>query len=123
MSMWNFMSKAFFYLDLCRGALSDPLPVPGAWSDKNIPGQIGLNVSIGKVMKTQEMLKFVPDHLKTKKLCKHAVKKLPYLIRYVPDGYKTQQICDKAILENGGTLKSIPDRCKNQEMCNNEVDN
>ena len=36
------------------------------------------------------MLKLVPDHLKTKKLCKHAVKKLPFVIRSVPDGYKTQ---------------------------------
>ena len=43
-----------------------------------------------------------------KKMCKYAVKKLPFLIRYVPDQYKTQQMCDKAILENGGTLKSVP---------------
>ena len=40
------------------------------------------------------MLKFVPDYLKTKKLCKHAVKKLPYLLRYASDRYKT---CDKAM--------------------------
>ena len=51
------------------------------------------------------MLKFVPDYLKTKKMCKHAVKKLPYLSRYVLDQYKTQQMCDKAILKNGGTSK------------------
>ena len=31
------------------------------------------------------MLKFVPDDLKTKKLWKHTVKKLPYLLKYVPD--------------------------------------
>ena len=31
------------------------------------------------------MLKFVFDHLKTKKMCKHAVKKLPNLLRYVHD--------------------------------------
>ena len=49
-----------------------------------------LNINIGTVMKNPEMLKFVPDHLKTKKMCKHAVKKLPYLLRYVPDQYKTQ---------------------------------
>ena len=30
-------------------------------------------------MKNIEMLKFVPDHLKTEKICKYAVKKLPYL--------------------------------------------
>ena len=33
-----------------------------------------LNISIGTVMRNLEMLKFVPDHLKTKKICKHAVK-------------------------------------------------
>ena len=44
------------------------------------------------------MLKFVPVHLKTKKMCKHAVKKLPYLLKYVHDQLKTQQMCDKAIL-------------------------
>ena len=36
-----------------------------------------LNISTGTVMKSPEVLKFVPDHLKTKKLCKHTVKKLP----------------------------------------------
>ena len=58
-----------------------------------------INISIGTVMKNAEMLKFVPDHLKTKKICKHAVKKLPYLLRYVPDQYKAQQLCDTATLK------------------------
>ena len=35
-----------------------------------------LDFSIGTVMKNPEMIKFVPDHLKNKKMCKHAVKKL-----------------------------------------------
>ena len=80
-----------------------------------------LNVSIGTVMKNSEMLKFVPEHLKTKKMCKHAVKKLPYLLRYVL--FQTQKMCHEAILENGGILKSVPYCYKNQEMCNNAVDN
>ena len=33
-----------------------------------------VNISIGTVMRNPEMLKAVPDHLKTKKMCKHAVK-------------------------------------------------
>ena len=33
-----------------------------------------LNISIGTVMKNPEMLKFIPDHLKTKKMCKDSVK-------------------------------------------------
>ena len=62
-----------------------------------------LKFNIGTVMKNPEMLKFVLDHLKTKKMCNHAVKKLPCLLRYVPGRYKTQQMCNKPILENGGT--------------------
>ena len=42
-------------------------------------------------MKNLEMLKFASYYLKTKKMCKHTVKKLPYLLRYVPDQYKTRQ--------------------------------
>ena len=54
------------------------------WGDKNNP----------------EMLKFVPDHLKTKKMFKNAVKKLPFFIMYVPDRYKIQQMCDKVSLKS-----------------------
>ena len=34
----------------------------------------------------------VPDHLRIKQMCKHAVKNLPYLLRYVPDKNRTQQM-------------------------------
>ena len=44
-----------------------------------------LNISIGTVMRNQETLKFVLDHLKNRKMCKHAVKNLLYRLRYVPD--------------------------------------
>ena len=37
-----------------------------------------LNISIRAVMKNSETLEFVPDHLKTKKICKHAVKKITF---------------------------------------------
>ena len=80
-----------------------------------------INISIGTVMKNAEMLKFVSDHLKTKKICKHALKNLPCLLRYVPDQYKTRQVCDKAFLENGGVLKFVLDCYKIQEMYNKAV--
>ena len=41
-------------------------------------------ISIGTIMKDPEMLKFVADYFKTKKMCKHTVKRLPFLIRSVP---------------------------------------
>ena len=48
------------------------------------------------------MLKFVPDYLKTRKMCKRTVQKLPDLLRHVPDQCKFQKMCDK--VENGETL-------------------
>ena len=36
-----------------------------------------LNINIGAAMKNLEMLKFIPDHLKTKNMCKYPTKKLP----------------------------------------------
>ena len=47
-------------------------------------------ISIGTVMKNPELLKLVPDHLKTNKMCKNAVEKLSLVKRYVPDQYKIQ---------------------------------
>ena len=70
-------------------------------------------ISIGARIKNPEMLRFVPDHLKTKKMCKNAVKKMLLVVRYVPDQYKTQEMCDRVILENGGTLMFVPDCYKN----------
>ena len=61
------------------------------------------------------MLRLAPNHLKTKRMCTHAVKKLPFVIAYVPDRYKAQGVCDTAILKNGGTLKSAPDSYKNKK--------
>ena len=50
------------------------------------------------------MLRLSLDHLKTKKMCKHAIKNLPFIIKYVPDLYKTQRMCNKDILENSRML-------------------
>ena len=66
-----------------------------------------VKISIGTVMRNPDVLNFVPDHLETKQMCKHKVKKLPFVIRYVPDQYKSKQMC--AILENYGTLESVPE--------------
>ena len=35
-----------------------------------------LKISIGAIIKNQEMLRVFVDHLKTKKMCKHAAKKI-----------------------------------------------
>ena len=69
------------------------------------------------------MVIFVPDNLKTEKICKNAAKKLPFETRHLHDQYKTKKICDKALLENGVTLKSVSNCYKNQEICNKAVYN
>ena len=40
-----------------------------------------LKVELGTIIKNPEILKFVLDHLNTKKVCKKAVKKLPFIVR------------------------------------------
>ena len=53
---------------------------------KNSPDNYkNLKISIGVIIKNQEMLKLVPDHLKTKSMCKNPARKLPFVITYVPD--------------------------------------
>ena len=50
---------------------------------------MSLKISIGAIMRNPEMLRFVPDYLKSKKMFKNDVKKLTFVIKYVPDQYKT----------------------------------
>ena len=57
-----------------------------------------LNISIGTVIRIPKISIFVPNHLKTEKMCKHALTKLPSVRRYVPDRYKTQQMCDSLFM-------------------------
>ena len=76
-----------------------------------------ISINTGTVIKNQELLKFFPDHLKTKQMCNYAVKKLCFTIKYVPEQYKTKNMSSRAILENGGMLKSVPNWYKTQETC------
>ena len=66
-------------------------------TEYNTGGYNSSKISIGAVIKNPEMLKFVPDHLKTKKMCNLAVKK-SFIIRYVSDQYKTEKIYDKLLI-------------------------
>ena len=44
-----------------------------------------LKISIGEIIKNQKMLRLFPNYLKIKKMCKNALKRLPFTIRNVPD--------------------------------------
>ena len=66
-------------------------------SGNNPNNYMVFKISIEVIIKNTVMLKFVPDHLKTKKMCQNAVNKLPFVIMYVPGQYKTKQMCVKVI--------------------------
>ena len=64
-------------------------------------------ISLGATIKDPEMLRLVPDHLKTKEMWEHAVKKLPFLMKFLFDRFKTLRMCNKVILENAEMLMFI----------------
>ena len=83
---------------------------------------MSVKISIWVVMKNPEIFKLIPDHLKTKTMCKHAVGKLPFE-RYNTYQYKTQKMCNKLVLQNGRTLQSVPDCYENQQNYDKAVEN
>ena len=66
-------------------------------------------ISVGAAMKNLEMLKVIPDHLKSEKrvVMQFFFFFFFFVIRYIPDKYNTKYMCNKAILENGETPKSV----------------
>ena len=58
-------------------------------SETSLENYKTLEISVGIIIENPEMLKFVPDHLKTKKVCKNAGKELEFVI-YVPGRCKAQ---------------------------------
>ena len=75
-----------------------------------------LKMSTRATIKDLEMLKFVPDHVNTKNICKHTVKKSSFVIKYILDRFKTKEMCDKVVLENSAMLIFIPDCYKDQKI-------
>ena len=69
------------------------------------------------------MLRHVPGHLKTKKMCEGAIEEEPWglcielhSLAYVLDQYKTQEMCNKAVRINPWSLRHVPDQYKTHEI-------
>ena len=54
------------------------------------------------------MLRYVPDHLKTKTRCDRVIEKNPYMLRYAPDYFKTRKMCEGVFEKYPWTLKYVP---------------
>ena len=68
-----------------------------------------------------EVLKFVPDHFKTKRMRKWAVEGEPEALEFIPDHFKTKKMCDRAVEDEPDTLEFIPDYLKTQKNCDKAV--
>ena len=53
-----------------------------------------------KQSKNPEIPRFVPDHIKTKMICRNAIQKILFVTKYVLDWCKNQEMCYKIILGN-----------------------
>lgn len=51
-----------------------------------------IKISIETTIKSPKMLRFVPYHLKTKKVCKNAVKNVQFVANYSPDIRRTKGV-------------------------------
>ena len=56
------------------------------------------------------VLRCVPDHLKTKKMCEKAVEAGPWLLYHVPDCFKTEKMCERAVAKSLWALEYVPDQ-------------
>ena len=58
---------------------------------------------------------FIPDHLKTQKMCDKGVAYNPMMLGCISDKFKTQEMCDKAVEEDPWLLKYVLDNFKKQK--------
>ena len=73
---------------------------------------------------------FIPDNIRTQKMCERAVKDEPHSLALVPDRLKTQEVCNKAVRKSPWLLKYVTNWFVTKEQvklwhghyyyCNNE---
>jgi hypothetical protein len=57
---------------------------------------------------------FVPEELRTEKVCLYAVQKQPLALEYVPEGLKTLELCLIAVQESYSAIDHVPEELKAQ---------
>ena len=50
------------------------------------------------------LIREIPEHFKTQKMCNEVVALFPYTLWCVPDHLKTQEMCDEAVRNNPAVL-------------------
>ena len=67
-------------------------------------------------------LKYVPDHLRTKKMCIKAVKNEAEALEHIPEHFKTREMCIKTVEREAESLEHVLDLFKTGEMCKRTIE-
>lgn len=62
-------------------------------------------------------LKYVPEDMKTHKLCLTAILNNGIALEYVPDNFKTYKFCSTAIYSDSNALRFVPEHILTDKMC------
>lgn len=68
-------------------------------------------------------LELLPEHRKTVRVCREAVRIDPYNIRHIPEYMLSQEIMDSTLRSEGNTLQYIPQERLNAGICRKAVEN
>ena len=63
----------------------------------------------------------IPDRYKTQKMCIVAVKQNPELLKYVPHNFKTEKLCSYAVKQNATVFNYVPYNLKTDKLCSYAV--
>jgi hypothetical protein len=73
--------------------------------------------ALALLKKYPKRFKYLPEELKTAKICLIAVQKDGFALHYVPEAVKTEEICLAAVNECGYMLEYVPKALKTEDIC------
>ena len=76
--------------------------------------------ALDAVQENGEMLEFIPDKLRSARVCLAAFRQTPLAIQYMPEAFLDADMCAEAVASPDGgwhLLRYVPDALKTAEMC------
>lgn len=70
-----------------------------------------------------EVFDYIPEHLRTKKIYKLAVETNETALKWVPEKKRSYEMCLSAVERDGYQLEFVPERMKTKQICQTALDN
>lgn len=70
-----------------------------------------------------EVFDYIPEHLRTKKIYKLAVETNETALKWVPEKKRRYEMCLSAVERDGYQLEFVPERMKTKQICQTALDN